>query len=284
MSPLKYSSMCDSVGERLGHNELTAIPSIGASSSNIVSLYLMWQAVPLNGFDSIAKAIGMRAMSALCGARHHNRIRSIESSQLKPFVSLETLDLTSNEITEIRSTCFPSGLQLKDIYLGSNKIGLLEPGAFDNLSRSLQVLRLSRNRIAQLPVKAFKLPRLTQLELNRNRIRLIEGLTFQGLDSLEVLKLQRNNINKLTDGAFWGLAGMQVLHLDYNSLTEVNSGSLYGLSSLHQLYLGNNSISRINPDGWGFCQKLHELRKCGASYEYPLETSSGSNSSNKITH
>lgn len=215
---------------RLGHNELTAIPSIGASSSNIVSLYL-----------------------------HHNRIRSIESSQLKPFVSLETLDLTSNEITEIRSTCFPSGLQLKDIYLGSNKIGLLEPGAFDNLSRSLQVLRLSRNRIAQLPVKAFKLPRLTQLELNRNRIRLIEGLTFQGLDSLEVLKLQRNNINKLTDGAFWGLAGMQVLHLDYNSLTEVNSGSLYGLSSLHQLYLGNNSISRINPDGWGFCQKLHEL-------------------------
>lgn len=48
-------------------------------------------------------------------------------------------------------------------------------------------------------------------ELNRNRIRLIEGLTFQGLDSLEVLKLQRNNISKLTDGAFWGLAKMQVL-------------------------------------------------------------------------
>lgn len=48
-------------------------------------------------------------------------------------------------------------------------------------------------------------------ELNRNRIRLIEGLTFQGLDSLEVLKLQRNNISKLTDGAFWGLAKMHTL-------------------------------------------------------------------------
>uniref|UniRef100_H3AEA1 Leucine rich repeats and immunoglobulin like domains 1 n=1 Tax=Latimeria chalumnae TaxID=7897 RepID=H3AEA1_LATCH len=191
--------------------------------------------------------------------RNHNKIRSLEGSQLNPYSSLETLDLTSNEIVEIRSTSFPQGLQIKDLYLGSNRISTLEIGAFNNLSRSLQILRLSKNRITQLPLKAFKLPRLTQLELNRNRIRLIDGLTFQGLDSLEVLKLQRNNISKLTDGAFWGLASMQFLHLDYNSLTEVNSGSLYGLSSLHQLHLSNNLIFRINAAGWRFCQKLHEL-------------------------
>lgn len=88
---------------------------------------------------------------------------------------------------------------------------------------------------------------------------MIEGLTFQGLDSLEVLKLQRNNLSKLTDGAFWGLSKMHVLHLEYNSLVEVNSGSLYGLTALHQLHLSNNSISRIQRDGWSFCQKLHEL-------------------------
>ncbi|XP_006027681.1 leucine-rich repeats and immunoglobulin-like domains protein 1 isoform X1 [Alligator sinensis] len=215
---------------RLNNNELTTIPSLGAAPSTVVSLYL-----------------------------HHNRIRSIDASQLKPYVALETLDLSFNDITEIRSGSFPQGLHIKELYLGNNRISALEPGAFDGLSRSLLTLRLSKNRIAQLPVKAFKLPRLTQLELNRNRIRLIEGLTFQGLDSLEVLKLQRNNISKLTDGAFWGLAKMQVLHLEYNSLTEVNSGSLYGLSSLQQLHLSNNLISRINPDGWSFCQKLHEL-------------------------
>lgn len=114
----------------------------------------------------------------------------------------------------------------------------------------------------------------------------MEGLTFQGLSSLEVLKLQRNSISKLTDGAFWDLAKMKALyvkkknqpcslnktlrryiyltfvscsHLDYNNLTEVNSGSLYGLTSLQQLFLSNNSIARINPDGWKFCQKLREL-------------------------
>ncbi|XP_047388047.1 leucine-rich repeats and immunoglobulin-like domains protein 1 [Sciurus carolinensis] len=214
----------------LHNNELTAIPSLGAASPHVVSLFLQ-----------------------------HNRIRSVDGSQLKAYLSLEVLDLSSNNITEIRSACFPHGLHIRELNLASNRIGTLESGAFDGLSRSLLTLRLSKNRIAQLPVKAFKLPRLTQLDLNRNRIRLIEGLTFQGLDSLEVLKLQRNNISKLTDGAFWGLAKMHVLHLEYNSLVEVNSGSLYGLTALHQLHLSNNSISRIHRDGWSFCQKLHEL-------------------------
>ncbi|XP_075618495.1 LOW QUALITY PROTEIN: leucine-rich repeats and immunoglobulin-like domains protein 1 [Balearica regulorum gibbericeps] len=230
IDPSAFAELSNLQEVRLNNNELTAIPSLGPAASSVRFLHL-----------------------------HHNRIRSIEASQLKPYVTLETLDLSFNDITEIRNGCFPQGLHIKELYLGSNRISTLEPGAFDSLSRSLLTLRLSKNRITQLPVKAFRLPRLTQLELNRNRIRLIEGLTFQGLDSLEVLKLQRNNISKLTDGAFWGLAKMQVLHLEYNSLTEVNSGSLYGLSSLHQLHLSNNSISRINPDGWSFCQKLHEL-------------------------
>ncbi|OXB68121.1 hypothetical protein ASZ78_014582 [Callipepla squamata] len=230
IDPSAFAELLNLQEVQLNNNELTAIPSLGPAASNVRALHL-----------------------------HHNRIRSVEASQLKPYVALETLDLSFNDITEIRNGCFPQGLHIKELYLGSNRISTLEPGAFDSLSRTLLTLRLSKNRITQLPVKAFRLPRLTQLELNRNRIRLIEGLTFQGLDSLEVLKLQRNNISKLTDGAFWGLAKMQVLHLDYNSLTEVNSGSLYGLSSLHQLHLSNNSISRINPDGWSFCQKLHEL-------------------------
>ncbi|XP_078104045.1 leucine-rich repeats and immunoglobulin-like domains protein 1 [Sander vitreus] len=215
---------------RLDHNELTSIPDLGQAASKIVSLYL-----------------------------HHNKLRSIDGRRTRELASVETLDLSNNGITELRGQCFPAGLQIRDLYLSNNKISMLELGALDHLGSTLQVLRLSRNRISQIPVRAFQLPKLTQLELNRNRIRQVEGLTFQGLSSLEVLKLQRNSINKLTDGAFWDLAKMKVLHLDYNSLTEVNSGSLYGLTSLQQLFLSNNSIARINPDGWKFCQKLREL-------------------------
>ncbi|KAM8758643.1 leucine-rich repeats and immunoglobulin-like domains protein 1 [Rhynchonycteris naso] len=214
----------------LNNNELTAIPSLGAASPHVTSLFLQ-----------------------------HNKIHSVEGTRLKAYPSLEVLDLSWNDITEMRKACFLHGPPIQELNLASNRISTLESGAFDGLSRSLLTLRLSKNRITQLPVKAFKLPRLTQLDLNRNRIRLIEGLTFQGLDSLEVLKLQRNNISQLTDGAFWGLSRMHVLHLEHNSLVEVNSGSLYGLTALHQLHLSNNSISRISRDGWSFCQRLHEL-------------------------
>nr|XP_034491339.1 LOW QUALITY PROTEIN: leucine-rich repeats and immunoglobulin-like domains protein 1 [Marmota flaviventris] len=200
----------------LHNNELTAIPSLGAASPHVVSLFLQ-----------------------------HNRIRSVNGSQLKAYLSLEVLDLSSNNITEIRSGCFPPGLYIRGLNLASNHIGTLELGAFDGLSRSLLFLHLSKNRITQLPIKAFKLPRLTQLDLDRNQIQLIQGLTFQGLDSLEVLKLQRNNISKLTDGAFWGLSNMHVLILSFNNLTGLDEKSLAKLGSLSILHLSHNSISHI---------------------------------------
>uniref|UniRef100_A0A3B3QJH9 Leucine rich repeats and immunoglobulin like domains 1 n=1 Tax=Paramormyrops kingsleyae TaxID=1676925 RepID=A0A3B3QJH9_9TELE len=220
--------------------------------------------------EALSQLSGLRPRQTTClplfstgscspSPRNHNKIQSIDGPSLQNLSALETLDLSNNKVSEVRAHCFPAGLRIRDLSLGSNRISYVEPGAFSRLSGSLQVLRLNRNRITQLPVKAFQLPQLTQLDLNRNRLRLIEGLTFQGLDGLEVLRLQRNVIGKLTDGAFWGLARIRVLDLQNNSLTEVNSGSLYGLSALLHLFLDHNSISQINPDGWKFCPGLREL-------------------------
>ena len=47
--------------------------------------------------------------------RQHNKIRSVEGSQLKAYLSLEVLDLSSNNITEIRSACFPQGLHIREL-------------------------------------------------------------------------------------------------------------------------------------------------------------------------
>jgi len=43
-------------------------------------------------------------------------------------------------------------------------------------------------------------------ELERNKLRVLEGLVFQGLESLLSLKLKRNMISDLMDGTFWGLS------------------------------------------------------------------------------
>ncbi|XP_054844418.1 leucine-rich repeats and immunoglobulin-like domains protein 3 isoform X2 [Eublepharis macularius] len=187
-----------------------------------------------------------------------NKISDILPGHLKPFQSLETLDLSDNHISELTMASFPP-LPLKYLHINNNRILSLEPGTFDNLSSTLQVLKMNKNRISFIPQKMFKLPHLQHLEMNRNKIKMIDGLTFQGLSALKSLRIQRNGLVRLMDGAFWGLSNIEILQLDHNNLTEITKGWLYGLRMLQQLHLSQNAISRISPDAWEFCQKLSEL-------------------------
>ncbi|XP_021097076.1 leucine-rich repeats and immunoglobulin-like domains protein 3 isoform X2 [Heterocephalus glaber] len=231
LSFIKTSSMShlQSLREvKLNNNELETIPNLGPVSVNITLL-------------------------SLAG----NRIAEILSDHLKQFQSLETLDLSSNNISKLKTT-FPP-LQLKYLYINSNRVTSMEPGYFDNLASTLLVLKLNRNRISTVPPKMFKLSQLQYLELNRNKIKNVDGLTFQGLGALKSLKMQRNGVTKLMDGAFWGLSNMEILQLDHNNLTEITKGWLYGLLMLQELHLSQNAINRISPDAWEFCQKLSEL-------------------------
>ncbi|XP_029006143.1 leucine-rich repeats and immunoglobulin-like domains protein 2 [Betta splendens] len=213
----------------MNHNELTALPFLGDVSSNITSLSLV-----------------------------HNRISELLMHQLHPYVALETLDLTSNFISELKVGSFPT-MQLKYLNLSNNKISVLEPGCFENISSSLLVLKLNRNRLVMLPTKVFKLPSLQFLEMKRNKIKTVDSLTFKGMDSLKSLKMQRNGITKLMDGAFFGLNSMEELELEHNNLTEVTKGWLYGLRMLRFLRVSHNAVGTIQPDAWEFCQKLEEL-------------------------
>ncbi|XP_077459063.1 leucine-rich repeats and immunoglobulin-like domains protein 2 [Stigmatopora argus] len=213
----------------MNHNDLTILPILGEASANISSLSLI-----------------------------HNHIAELLMDQLLPYESLETLDLTSNSLLEIRVGTFPS-MQLKYLNLSNNKISLLEPGCFDNISSSLLVLKLNRNRLTALPSRVFKLSSLQFLEMKRNKIKIVDSLTFKGMDSLRSLKLQRNGITKLMDGAFFGLINMEELELQHNNLTEVNKGWLYGLRMLRVLRVSQNALGIIRPDAWEFCQKLEEL-------------------------
>uniref|UniRef100_A0A3Q3WIP5 Ig-like domain-containing protein n=1 Tax=Mola mola TaxID=94237 RepID=A0A3Q3WIP5_MOLML len=213
----------------MNHNELTALPFLGDVSSNITSLSLV-----------------------------HNRISELLMHQLEPFVSLETLDLTSNSISDLKAGSFPM-MQLKYLNLSNNKISVLEPGCFENISSSLLVLKLNRNRLAVLPPRVFRLPQLQFLEIKRNKIKIVDSLTFKGMDSLKSLKMQRNGITKLMDGAFFGLNNIEELELEHNNLTEVNKGWLYGLRMLRVLRVSQNAVGIIRPDAWEFCQKLEEL-------------------------
>ena len=105
------------------------------------------------------------------------------------------------------------------------------------------------------------------LELNRNRLVEIPGLSFHGLRNVRVLKLRRNSLIYLMDGAFYGLDSIQQLYLDRNQVVTVNKGWLYGLTKLQQLSLAHNHVDYIEDDGWDFCTSLWELNLQGNQLE-----------------
>ncbi|XP_060724099.1 leucine-rich repeats and immunoglobulin-like domains protein 2 isoform X1 [Tachysurus vachellii] len=212
----------------LNHNELSGVPFLGDVSSNITVLSLVY-----------------------------NRISEVVAEQLLPYSVLESLDLSSNSISELKAGSFPL-MQLKYLNLSNNKISYLEPDCFNNIS-SLLVLKINRNRLSLLPTKVFTLFQLQILELKRNKIRVVDSLIFKELKALKSLKMQRNGITKLMDGALFGLADMEELELEHNNLTELNKGWLYGLHMLRVLRLSHNNIGLIRADAWEFCRRLEDL-------------------------
>ena len=54
------------------------------------------------------------SLSLLC-LRQHNKIGNVDGRTLTALTSLETLDLSNNDITELRVHCFPLGLQIRDL-------------------------------------------------------------------------------------------------------------------------------------------------------------------------
>ncbi|KAL6091854.1 hypothetical protein STEG23_032204 [Scotinomys teguina] len=192
---------------KLNNNELETIPNLGPVSANIRQL-------------------------SLAG----NSIDDIVPEHLEAFRSLEHLDLSNNNISELRAA-FPP-LQLKYLYINSNRVMSMEPGYFDNLASTLLVLKLNRNRISAVPPKMFKLPQLQHLDLKNNEISwTIEDMNgaFSGLDKLRQLILQGNRIRSITKKAFTGLDALEHLDLSDNAIMSLQSNAFSQMKKLQQL-------------------------------------------------
>ncbi|XP_049739694.1 leucine-rich repeats and immunoglobulin-like domains protein 3 isoform X2 [Elephas maximus indicus] len=199
---------------KLNNNELETIPNLGPVSTNITLL-------------------------SLAG----NRIIETVPEHLKQFQSLETLDLSGNNISALK-VAFPS-LQLKYLYINSNRVTSMEPGCFDNLANTLLVLKLNRNRLSTIPPKMFKLPQLQHLQLDHNNLTEITKGWLYGLLMLQELHLSQNAINRISPDAWEFCQKLSELDLAFNHLSRLDDSSFLGLSLLNTLLVGNNQVSYI---------------------------------------
>ncbi|XP_069862575.1 leucine-rich repeats and immunoglobulin-like domains protein 2 isoform X2 [Dipodomys merriami] len=229
---------------KMNYNELTEIPYFGEPTTNITLLSLV-----------------------------HNLIPQINAEAFQFYPALESLDLSSNIISEIKTSSFPR-MQLKYLNLSNNRITTLEAGCFDNLSSSLLVVKLNRNRISMIPPKIFKLPHLQFLELEHNNLTGVNKGWLYGLRMLQQLYVSQNAIERISPDAWEFCQRLSELDLSYNQLARLEESAFVGLSLLERLNLGDNRVTHIADGAFRFLSNLQTLDLRNNEISWAIEDAS----------
>ncbi|KAI7992309.1 Receptor-like protein 13 [Camellia lanceoleosa] len=202
----------------------------------------------MNSFkNSILPSLGVLSSLKTLSLSYNNLNGSIDIGELHNMSSLEELDLSSNDINNIKG--LKSLSKLKMLNLRSNKLkGLVTSDGFERLSvlGKLEVLRLDMNSFKNsiLPFLGV-LSSLKTLSLSYNNLNgSIDIGELHNMSSLEELDLSSNDINNIK--ASKSLSKLKMLNLRSNKLKGlVTSDGLDELKHLQELYLDYSSIDKI---------------------------------------
>ncbi|XP_076163087.1 G-protein coupled receptor rickets isoform X2 [Ptiloglossa arizonensis] len=186
----------------------------------------------------------------------NNRIEALEERVFQSVINLVSLDLRGNPIKEIHGNTFQNLRKLRKLILSNLK----ELRIFPNLNgtRSLEVLRLDRAQVTNVPVDLCEqCPRLKSLDMKSNYLTELPNL--RNCSELRVLDLASNQIASLLDEPFEGLRMLHDLLLSNNKLHVIPSDALTGLSKLQVLDLESNYIEYIHPDAFKETKHLEDL-------------------------
>ena len=213
-----------------------------------------------------------------------NKIKYV--SNMEHYMSLEYLDLSENEIVQIKSNSFRESYQLLSMNLANNKLGSvssedllglsglsslsLSHNEIDNISagafehcRNLQVLDLSSNKIRDLNGETFRgkvKEKLRELDLSHNQLEQVPTRALQGIPHLTVLDLSENNFQVLYLEDFERISeALQDLRLSGCGLYTLQDEAFKGLSFLLKLDISNNGLHEVPSQSFRHLHMLEEL-------------------------
>lgn len=191
-----------------------------------------------------------------------SNIRRIPDRAFQGATSLQELFLDANRIETIATSAFV-GTQLHTLDLSVNEIHDFIPAVFAPIGSTLRILRLTENRLENLPVNAFDvLPNLVDLELNHNHFFTLPANLFTVPVNLEILQIANCGIQRLQPGLFAGLTNLVDLELGLNEL-DLLPQNIFDLPRLQTLGLVQNNIRSL--DAAVFGRSLNSLVTVDAS-------------------
>ena len=195
-----------------------------------------------------------------------NSIEHIPQGSFHGLEGLERLDLSNNNLT----TCDSSLGQLKSlkhIILSYNPIRSCD---FTNIPYTVETIRLRRAYLLDVPSLCSVngtalLPKLSELNLDNNKISRISRTFFRCLPSLRKLSLSQNDIQMIPSRAFSDIARLQSLDLSgmKNGIDRIGDNA-FDIPSLVKLVFKDNSFDFFVPAyakraSLGKCQRLEKL-------------------------
>ncbi|XP_055454165.1 leucine-rich repeat-containing G-protein coupled receptor 6 [Psammomys obesus] len=194
---------------------------------------------------------------------------SVVPGDLDPLTAY--LDLSMNNLTELRPGLFHHLRFLEELRLSGNHLSHIPRQAFSGL-HSLKILMLQSNQLQGIPAEAlWDLPRLQSLRLDANLISLVPERSFEGLSSLRHLWLDDNALTEIPVRALNNLPALQAMTLALNRIRHIPDYAFQNLSSLVVLHLHNNRIQHVGTHSF---EGLHNLETLDLNYnelqEFPV--------------
>lgn len=148
-----------------------------------------------------------------------------DPSPFRPLSNLTILDLSNNNIANIRENLLDGLVNLKVLKLQHNNFARLwksanqgGPVLFLKGAQSLLSLQMDSNGLDEIPLEALRgLSKLRELSLANNLLNSLKDSIFDDLNSLQVLRLQKNLITTVRAEVFkTPMSNLSVLVMDKN--------------------------------------------------------------------
>lgn len=165
-----------------------------------------------------------------------NGIDTLQADRFGEAKNLQSLRLDQNEIKIVPSKVFVNVASVSTIYLQDNRIDTIEDNAFENMV-NLETLRLDKNLIRRLGrLTLAGASHIKVLQLDNNRIETIDEGALN-LPRLENLDLSWNNLKIVYDSLLLTVPNLATLILNQNPIEDVNLTTLARLENLDQLHM-----------------------------------------------
>ncbi|KAF2366108.1 Leucine rich repeat 5 [Trinorchestia longiramus] len=161
--------------------------------------------------------------------------------------TLQTLDLSYNNLTDIPENIFDRIDSLKWLSLAHNRLILDPKKSFNGFTYTLQYLNMLGNQMHRMPDELFRDSPVEILKLSKN---LFTGVPDHSLhhitETLKVLDLSSNSLTNVSDAVIGDLENLIAFDISHNKIHHIGYRSFHALWKLTALDVSNNPVKDIN--------------------------------------